>query len=240
MDKITLDGNRRGDPVVWAKARMTSVAPRYPASALALLACPFCREMFEDREHEACPACGVDLVAFDKLPHLSHEALSEDGISHQPEWDLLPLTYLGRNRALLAALALVGLAAFFAPWVHVTMPDLETFTGFDLARRLGWAWGAGVGWLVLVPTVLSRRTIMHMRGARVAAAFLAAVPGVTGAVLLVRAPQGSQVPLHFTFSWGIYATIVLSLATVGAACFFGGRLDDIHVRKGTSAGQVVH
>jgi hypothetical protein len=102
-------------------------------------------------------------------------------------------------------------------------------------------WGAAVGWFVLVPTVLTRRSIMHMRGARVAASFLAAVPGITAGVLLTRPPHGSHgVPLHFSFEWGLYATLALSAAALGSALFFGGRVDDIALRRGSSAGQVMH
>lgn len=184
--------------------------------------------------------CGVPLVAMEKLP-LSDDALSEDGLSRQPEWDLLPWTYAKRGRAPLVALAVLGLFAFFLPWVHMTLPDIVTFTGWDLGRRLGWAWGAGVGWFVLVPVVLTRRTIMHMRGARVAASFLSAVPGLTSALLLARPPHGSHgVPVHFTWEIGVYATLALSLVAVGVSFFFGGRVDVIQVRRGTSAGQTVH
>jgi hypothetical protein len=196
--------------------------------------------MFSDDEHDKCPVCGVPLVAQSSLP-LSDDALSEDGLPRQPEWDLLPVTYAGRGRAALTVLAVLGLVAFFLPWVHLTMPDIVSYSGFTLARRLGWAWGAGVGWFVLVPTVVTRRTIMHMRGARVAVSFLAAVPGTTAAILLGRSQQGSHlVPLHFTWGIGIYATLVLSVVAVGFALFFGGRVDDIKVRRGTSAGQMVH
>jgi hypothetical protein len=123
------------------------------------------------------------------------------------------------------------------------MPDIVSFSGMQLARRTAWGWGfgAGVGWFVLLPTVLSRRSVMKMRGARVAAGFLAAIPGVTVAVLLARPPHGVHgVPLHFTFEPALYATLALSVAAVAVACFFGGRLDDIAVTRGTSAGQVVH
>jgi hypothetical protein len=210
------------------------------ASGVALLACPFCRELFQPGERSTCPVCAVKLVAFEKLP-TSDDALHEDGLPRQPEWEPLPVTYLGRGRAALAALAVAGLVAFFSPWVHVTMPDIVTYSGFALARRLGWAWGAGVGWFVLLPTVLSRRTIMHMRGARVAASFLSAVPGITTAILLARPPHGSHgVPLRFAFEWGLYATLALSAVAVGFALVFGGRIEDIALRRGTSAGQVVH
>lgn len=208
---------------------------------MSLLACPFCREMFPRKEQQGpCPVCGVPLVALEKLPP-SHDALSEDGIPPEPEWEPLPVTFLRRGRGALALLAVAGLVAFFSPWVHETMPDIVTYSGFALARRLGWAWGAGVGWFVLLPVVLSRRSVMTMRGARVAASFLSAVPGLTAALLLARPPHGLHgVPLRFAFSWGLYGTLGLSLLALGFALFFGGRVDDIAVRRGTSAGQVVH
>jgi hypothetical protein len=205
-----------------------------------LLACPFCRELFEPRERRACPVCGVALVPLDRLPP-SIDAQAEDGVPHRPEHDALGAAYLGRGRGALALLAVAGLVAFMAPWVRVTMPDIVTFSGFALAKRLGWSWGAGVAWFVLLPTVLSRRSIAQMRGARVAASFLAAVPGVTAAVLLSRPPHGSHgVPLRFEFGEGLYATLGLSLLAVAFALFFGGRVDAIVVRRGTSQGQVVH
>jgi hypothetical protein len=205
-----------------------------------LLACPFCREMFERGERDGCPVCGVSLVAFEKLPP-SDDVLAEDGLPRQPEWEALPATYTRRGRGALALLAVAGLAAFFLPWVHLTLPDIVSYSGFGLARRLGWVWGAGVAWFVLVPTVLSRRSIMKMRGARVAASFLAAVPGLTAAILLARPPHGSHgVPLQFTWESGLYATLALSLVALSFALRFGGRVDDIPVRRGSSAGQVVH
>jgi hypothetical protein len=231
--------NHRPTEVVSLGMTGTPQALRY-ARHVPLLACPFCREMFRDAEREACPVCGVPLVAFDKLP-LSDDALSEDGLVREPEWEPLPRAFLGRSRGALAILSAAGLVAFFMPWAHMTIPDDVVFSGFMLARRLGWAWGAGVAWFVLVPTVLSRRSIMQMRGARVAAAFLAAFPGVTAALLLARPPHGAHgVPLRFTWEWGIFATLACSAVALGFALVFGGRVDDIKVGRGTSAGQVVH
>jgi hypothetical protein len=208
---------------------------------MSLLACPFCREMFEKGEHLKCPVCGVGLVPFEALP-ASDDARHEDGTSVAPEEEILPRGYLGRGRGALAALALAGLVVFFLPWIEVTMPDAVSLAGFDLARRLGWAWGAGVAWFILIPTVLSRRTILQMRGARVAAAFLAAVPGTTVAILLARPPHAPHgVPLRFAFAPSLYATLGLSVAAFAiAALFFGGRIDDIRVRRGSSSGQLVH
>jgi hypothetical protein len=196
--------------------------------------------MFDRTEAEGCPVCGVPLVAFEKLPP-SDEALGEDGAPIAPEHEVLSRTYMGRGRGPLAGVAVVGIAAFFLPWVHVTMPEVVDYSGLSIAMRLGWAWGAGIAWFVLTPTVLSRRTIMQMRGARLAATFLAAVPGMTAALLLARPPHGSHhVPLHFTFAPALYATLALSVAAVALALFFGGPLDEIRVRQGTSRGQTVH
>jgi len=196
--------------------------------------------MFDRRERKLCPVCGMALVAFDRLA-LSDDALAEDGLSRAPEREPLPAAFLGRGRGLLAGFALGGLAAFLLPWIHVTLPDIVTYSGLAVARRLGWAWGAGVAWFVLLPTVLSRRSIAEMRGARVAVAFLSSIPGVTALVLLLRPPHGSHgVPLRFSFGGGVYATLVLSVAALGVAVLFGGRADDIRLRRGTSRGEVVH
>jgi hypothetical protein len=182
----------------------------------------------------------VPLVPLEKLP-LSADAMLEEGAPPPPEFELLPATYLGRGRGLLAILALAGMTAFFLPWVNVTLPDIVSYSGFALARRLGWVWAAGVAWLVLVPTVVSRRSIGKMRGARLAATLLAAIPGVTAVLLLARPPHGSHgVPLKFTFGYGLYAALALSVAAIAIAFRFGGRIDDIRVKRGTSQGQLVH
>ena len=196
--------------------------------------------MFERHERKACPVCGVALVAFEKLPR-SAGVLGEDGIPEEPEWQPLPIGYVHRGRGALTLFAILGFIAFFAPWVHLTMPDVVSYSGFEIARRLGWAWAACAAWFVLLPTVVSRRSVMQMRGARVAASFLAAIPGTTAALLLTRPPHGAHgVPVHFTFAWGLYATLVVSALSLMAALFFGGRVDDIRVERGTSTGQVVH
>ncbi len=208
---------------------------------VSLLACPFCREMFQKDEHAKCPVCGVSLVAFEKLP-ASAEALADDGIPVEPEDELVPRTYLGRGRGPLVLLGLVGIAAFFLPWIEITLPDVVSLSGFSVARRLGWAWGAGVAWSVLVPTVLSRRTIRQMRGARVARR----VPRGRARDHRRRAPGprpphgGHGVPLRFTFAPALYATLGLSVVAFIVAALFGGRPDDIRLRRGSSAGHLVH
>ncbi len=204
---------------------------------MALVACPFCREMFEQSEATECPVCGMSLVAFEKLPPSIH---SEDGVPVDPARELLPWTYLRRGRGIVPLLALVGIGLFLLPWVHVSIPDEYSYSGIEIARKLGWAWGAGVGWLVLVPTVLSRRTITQLRGARVAAAFLAAVPFVTTMILWLRPPKGGIVPLHFAYDPAFWGTVVVSLAAFVLSIRLGGRVDDIKVARGSSAGQTLN
>jgi hypothetical protein len=217
----------------------TAVASEY-ALRVGLVACPFCREMFEKDEAEKCPVCGVGLAELTKLP-MSDDAYAEDGVPRQPEYEPLPVTFLGRGRGPLALLAVCGLLLFFLPWIHTTMPDVIDYTGFLVARRLGWAWGAGVAWFVMIPTVVSRRSIMQMRGARVAASFLAAIPGITVALLLARPPHGGHgVPLRFTYEWPLFATLVASVLALAFAFRLGGRVHDIAVKRGNSAGQTLH
>jgi len=206
---------------------------------VSLVACPFCRELSPAGEKEECPVCGMKLRDLAKLP-LSFEA-DQDGAPRAPEVEPLPVTYLGRGKGALTAMAFAGLALFFLPWIHLTLPDTVDLSGFDLARKLGWSWGAGVAWTVLVPTVMSRRTILQLRGARVAAAFLALVPAVTVGILRAMPPRGGIVPLRFTFGWPIYATFAVSLVAFAWALFrLGGRLDDIRVGRGNSSGHVLH
>jgi hypothetical protein len=214
------------------------------ARGVPLVSCPFCREMFEDGEHRTCPLCGVALMPFEKLPP-SHDALAEDGVPIAPEHETLAPSYMGRGKGLLAALAIAGLALFFLPWIHETVPEIVSLRGFDLARRTGWSWGAGVAWVVLVPTVLSRRSIAQLRGARVAAAFLSLVPAATVGIFLARPPRGISVghlfiTAHFTYGWPLYATLAVSLIATLISFRLGGRIDDIKVARGSSYGQSVH
>jgi hypothetical protein len=227
---------------VATSARDISVSDaRARLGSVSLLACPFCHELYTHAERGACLVCGVALVPFEKVARPGGESAAGEAAVQEPEWEPLALTYPRRGRGALIALAALGLGAFGSPWVRLTMPDVVTYSGIDIAHRLGWTWAAGVAWFVLVPIVLSRRSVMQMRGARVAASFLAAIPGTTAALLLARPPHGAYgVPLRFTFAWGLYATLAASVAALAVGFFFGGRVDDIRVGRGTSAGHVVH
>jgi hypothetical protein len=191
-----------------------------------LLACPFCRQLFPSGEAAACPECGIALKPLAKLPP-SHDALAEDPPEAvPPHLETLPWTFLGRGRGLLAALGLLGLLAFFAPWVDERAPDILSYSGFDLGIRLRWIWAAGIAWLVLVPLVLSRRSVQAMRGARVAVAFLAGVVIVTVLVRLLFVPSGGALrPVRYEWGWGLYASGVIAVLALASALRFGGQLD---------------
>jgi hypothetical protein len=211
---------------------------------VSLLACPFCREMFEQGEAKTCPVCGMALAPFEKLPPSYDAQHDEAGVPTAPEIEAFSFTYLGRGRGALALLAAIGLVLFFLPWVRMTMPYIDAVSAFDMARhRIGWLWAAGVAWIVLIPTVLSRRTILQLRGARVAAAFLSAIPAVAVVVLLARSPKragGGLVPIVYTWNWPIYAMLGVSLVAIAFSLRLGGRIDDIKVGRGSSKGQAVH
>jgi len=206
-----------------------------------LLACPFCREMFEEGEAKACPVCGMELTKFEKLPPSLDAIHDEGGVPLAPELELLPWTYLGRGKGPLVVLAAIGVVLFFLPWVQLTLPYIDAKSGFDLAhQRIGWLWASFVGWTVLIPTVLSRRNIAQLRGARVAAAFLSAIPAVAVTILLTKPPHGGIVPVRYTWDWPIYAMLAVSLTAIVFAVRLGGRADDIKVARGSSVGQHLH
>jgi hypothetical protein len=197
--------------------------------------------MFEEGEADACPVCAMPLAQLHKLPPSIDAMHDEAGVPTAPELERLPLTYLGRGKGPLAALGLLGLGCFFLPWVHLTLPYIDTLSAFDMARqRIGWLWACGTAWVVLVPTVLSRRSILQMRGARVAAAFLSAIPATAIAILLARPPRGGIIPVKYTWDWPMWATLAISLAAIVVSSRLGGAASDIAVKRGSSKGQTLH
>lgn len=217
---------------------------------VGLLACPFCRELFEEGEATTCPVCNMKLAQLHKLPPSIDALHDEEGVAPTaPEVELLPLTYLGRGKGPLAILGLIGLACFFLPWVQLTMPYIDAKSAFDLAHeRIGWLWACCAAWCVLVPTVLSRRSILQMRGARVAAAFLSAIPAVAIGVLLAKPPRGGIVPVRYTWDWPMWVTLAVSVAGIlVSVLWLGGSTDRLapplpppeHVRR-TKRGELLH
>lgn len=189
-------------------------------NTLALLACPFCREMYSKDEESTCPVCGVPLSPLSRLP--ADE--SEEGAVPEGE-NVFPFSFTGRGRGALLLLAVLGLVLFFLPWIYVTFPDPFVLSGFGLARRLGWVWGAGVSWFTLIPAVLSRRTIKDMRGARVIVGSLSAVSVVTAIALLSHPPQSRFIPVQFHYGIAFWSTVVVSLLAVLVGLRFGGSVN---------------
>jgi hypothetical protein len=203
-----------------------------------LIACPFCHELFARGEATHCPACGLALTDLAKVS-LSHDAIADDdfGIPVQPHLEPLSLFEMRRGRGVLLVVALLGFVAFFAPWVNMTSPEIRLLAGVDLAKRSGWIWAAAVAWFVLFPMTITRRSIDQMRGARVAAAFLSAIPVITTSILWLLPPHVRYLAIRFDWGWGMYATWGLGLVALAAAVRFGGRIDDIKVTRGSLAGK---
>jgi hypothetical protein len=202
---------------------------------MALVGCPFCRELFAEGEAEACPVCGVPLAPVGKLP-LSYEArvaMAAELAAIPPEDRKVPWTYFRRSRGALVVVAIAGLIAFFAPWVKLHSPEEVVYRGFDLARARGtWFFGCAIGWFVMLPLVITRRTVYKMRGVRIVTALFAALSVAESVQLLLRPPHGNRlVSISFEWGWGIYATLVLGVIGVVLAARFGGRLDDIDTRE---------
>lgn len=190
--------------------------------AAGLVACPFCREMYESGEHEACPDCGVALVPTHRLPKTAAELAAEEART-PPDEVVLPMTYLGRGRGPLLVLAVLGLVAFLLPWVRESAPEDQVLSGLELARRLGWLWAPAVAWFVLIPLVLSRRSVARMRGARVAVGFLAAMALVTVVVRVAATPTSTALrTVRFTWGEGLWATAAVAVAALVVAARFGG------------------
>jgi len=181
--------------------------------------------MYEPGEANVCPDCDLALVRVEDLPPakvVGGEAEAEVA----PEDERLPWSYMGRGRGLLIALAIAGIAAFFLPWAQEIVPERRTLNGAALASHLGWMWAPLVAWLVMIPLVMSRRTIFRMRGARVATAFLAAMALLTVVVRVAFPVSGTPMDPH-RIEWGIglWVTGAIAAAAVAASMSLGGRLD---------------
>lgn len=182
--------------------------------------------MFRAGEAEVCPACGLALEPLAKLGP-SYDAQIESDWPSEPEWEPLPFTYVGRGRAALMLASAIGAILFFLPWIRETAPDLVDLSGYDIAHRLGWLWACLVSWAMLVPILLSRRSVMRMRGARAAVSLFCAIPLIGALVLLSvppRPPSNIRFPFAFHFGYGLYGTIVLALLALPFAVSFGGRV----------------
>jgi hypothetical protein len=202
----------------------------YPGAMVALQACPFCRKLFTSDEAKTCPDCDVALVAMSQLPP-SLDALEEEAGQGQitlPEDEVLPSTYLGRGRGALLVLSGLGLVSFFLPWVELTLPETVTYSAFDLARgRAGWLWGGATAWLVMIPLVLTRRTIARMRGVRIVTVMFASMTLIEAVMLWVLPPRRGMAPLELHFRYGLFLSGAISLVGILVAARFGGSLHNL-------------
>lgn len=202
----------------------------YPATMAALQACPFCRKLFTKDEARVCPDCDVALVGMSQLPP-SLDALedeAEQGAITLPENQPLPTTYLGSGRGALVALSVLGIAGFFLPWVELRMPETAVYSAFDLARgRAGWLWGGVTAWFVLIPLVMSRRTIARLRGIRVVAVMFAAMTLSEALMMWLMPPRRGLTPLELHFRYGLFFSGAISLVASIVAARLGGSLDNL-------------
>jgi hypothetical protein len=198
----------------------------------ALLACPFCRTLYRRGEGSQCNVCGVALLPFERLPPSADALAEEPLVPVLPEDEQLPWTYWGRGRGPLLVCAVLGIACFFAPWVRIELPETALRSGFDLARgRAGWLWGGVTGWLVLLPLVLTRRTIYKLRGIRpIAVAFSAMTLGEV-ALMAAMPPRGRYVPVEIHWAFGFYASALVSLLAACVSLVLGGSLPPLPERR---------
>jgi hypothetical protein len=202
----------------------------YSGVMAALRACPFCRKLYTSGEAQTCPECDIALVAMSQLPPSldALEAEAEQGQLTFPENLPLPASYMGRGRGALLALSALGLFAFFLPWVELTAPESVVYSAFDLARGLaGFLWGGATAWLVMIPLVITRRTIARMRGVRVVTVMFAAMTLTEALMLWLMPPHRGLVPLELRFRYGLYVSGAISLAGMVVAARFGGSLDNL-------------
>jgi hypothetical protein len=229
----------------------------YSGGMAALRACPFCRKLYTSGEAATCPECEVALVPMSQLPP-SLDALAEEepGQLVFPENQPLPATYMGRGRGALLALSALGLFAFFLPWVELTAPETVVYSAFDLARgRAGFLWGGATAWLVMIPLVITRRTIARMRGVRIVTVMFAAMTVTEALMLWLMPPRRGPTPLELHFRYGLYLSGAISLVGMAVAARFGGSLDNLpkflldtretpeqagSVTSESSAGQTLH
>lgn len=107
-----------------------------------------------------------------------------------------------------------------------------------------------MSWLVMLPLVLSRRTITKMRGVRIILCLFSVTPVIQSLMLGLNAPTSELVPVEYHWGWGFYATAALGLLALPFAATFGGRIDDLPADLGrelapnaeptTSAGHTLH
>lgn len=190
---------------------------------VTLLACPFCRELYSRDEAPVCPHCELGVVPLDTLGP-SAEALAEMP-EVEPGDEPLPWFSPRAWRGPTLGFALLGLVAFRAPWFELSHPEAIQLSGFDLARgNAPWLWGGAIGFFLLVPLLLSRRTPYDLSRIRVIATTFALMTACEVLVLALKPPlEASYFQSELRYLPGFYGSGGLSLlAALG--CLFLGRI----------------
>jgi hypothetical protein len=193
-----------------------------------IYACPFCRQLFAQTEAHQCPDCGLALRPLHELPPSLDAEQIEPPAPVPVEYELRPWSYLGRGRGWLLAASVAGIALLFTPWLREQAPSSRHWSGYEFARELPWLWAIPVAWFILFALVLSRRTVYHMRGARLAVGLLAMMALATSLLRIALRPEsGPYLTRSYEWGWGLYASAVLALGTMGLAFRFGGKAADV-------------
>ncbi|HSC90001.1 MAG TPA: hypothetical protein VLC09_22170 [Polyangiaceae bacterium] len=190
--------------------------------------CPFCRELFLPGEASRCPTCDLPLVSSRGLP----PSLDAQALSPEPLVDPLDRPrgpwFWRRGRGASLGLSALGLALFFAPWLHMERPESIALSGFDLARtHLVYLWGGAIGWFLGLPLAWTRQTIYQLRGARVILATFAAMTTIECALLALFPPRDY---LYFraqlSLAPGLVASCVVSVLAIAVNARLGGSAAD--------------
>lgn len=195
-----------------------------------LLSCPFCRELFARDEGPNCPECELPLVPLHQLPlSLEGQAEAASLSVDPPEDQRLPFLYWKRGRGALLLCAGAGLLLFTESWVTMERPDPIGLSGFDLATsNAPWLWGGAVGWFMILPLILSRRTVNQLRGVRVIATLFAAMTLGETLMLLLRPPETHEYfGIGLQYAWGLYASALVASLGIALAIRLGGSLEDL-------------
>ena len=199
------------------------------AAVSGLLCCPFCRDLYtKDDAVERCPDCGVDLVPFYDVAPSPESQLEQDALLEQtpPEWRHLAFGDWRRGRGLVILLALLGLFSYSLPWFSQSLPETRVLTGYQLARHhVGWLWGGAVGWFILIPLVITRRSIAAMRGVRMISSVFASLTATEVLVFVnITSSHQNQIIVQFAWEWGIWISCFVSALGTCVAATLGGAI----------------
>ena len=125
--------------------------------------------------------------------------------------------------------------------MHESAPEIRTLSGFEFSKLLGWIWAGGLGWFVMIPLLVTRRTIRQMRGARVAVGFLASMVLLTVVTRLALTPTAHPlIPVRVSWGWGMYAAGCLACMALVLTWKFGGDITDMPTQQPRRGDETLH